>query len=468
MAGTKEITPEALENLGLERLAELLAGACENDRALRRKVQILLASKRGAGKLRSVIAKRITGLTRNRKLLGQREVPALVAELTALRQGIVAELAAKDPPAAVELLWRFLDLAKTTIERAGSSGAAIAGPFHVAAENLGSLLDQLPELDAISLAERLHADLATDDHWLIARIISSGACGLGVDGRARLRALLKADIAQLPARKKNAFWTKADWRRGGLCALLVDLANADGDVDAFIEANELGEAPFVNVAHIAERLIAANRATEALSWLDRLAPGFDDVRIVGVRVAALDSLGRTEEAQRLRLRAFEKTLNADLLREYLKRLPDFEDVEAERKAIEHAGTFSKALTALCFLVEWPALEAADALVRRRMTELEGGYRLSIGEAAERLGEKWPISATLLYRAHVLSVLDGGLARVYENAARDLSSALVLAKRLPPDSGIPDHAAFVASLGSKYGRLYGFWNIVAGKDGKLGR
>ena len=66
---------------------------------------------------------------------------------------------------------------------------------------------------------------------------------------------------------------------------------------------------------------------------------------------------------------------------------------------------------------------------------------------------------------MLSVLERGLASVYEDAARDLSSALVLAERLPPDSGIPDHAAFVASLMSKYGRLYGLWNIVASKDGK---
>ncbi len=48
-------------------------------------------------------------------------------------------------------------------------------------------------------------------------------------------------------------------------------------------------------------------------------------------VRALEALERNDEAQDVRWRFFEKTLNPDYLRAYLKRLPDFEDFEAEQK-----------------------------------------------------------------------------------------------------------------------------------------
>jgi hypothetical protein len=93
-------------------------------------------------------------------------------------------------------------------------------------------------------------------------------------------------------------------------------------------------------------------------------------------------------------------------------LPDFEDFATEQKALAHAATFPSALTALVFLVEWPALEAADRLVRRRISELDGRNYQWLGKAAEHLAEKWPISATLLYRALVLSVLERGFSKAY--------------------------------------------------------
>jgi hypothetical protein len=74
MASTKTITPEALKKLGPRRLAELLAEACENDLPLRRKVEILLASKEGLDKLNQAIAKRIAALGRSRKFVDWREL----------------------------------------------------------------------------------------------------------------------------------------------------------------------------------------------------------------------------------------------------------------------------------------------------------------------------------------------------------------------------------------------------------
>jgi hypothetical protein len=47
-----------------------------------------------------------------------------------------------------------------------------------------------------------------------------------------------------------------------------------------------------------------------------------------------------EQAQWLRWAAFEERLSSIQLRAYLKKLPDFEDVQAEERAMRHALGFS--------------------------------------------------------------------------------------------------------------------------------
>jgi hypothetical protein len=202
-----------------------------------------------------------------------------------------------------------------------------------------------------------------------------------------------------------------------------------------------------------------------LAWVekDRSGRGPYDLTLASLRIAALDAFGRTAEAHALRWQAFEQTLSATDLRDHLKRLPDFDDVEAERRAIAHAMTFPDALTALSFLIHWPAHEAAAALVGARLGELDGRHYETLGKAAEHLADKWPAAATLLYRAMVLSVLERGFSKGYKYAARDLKNAASVASRLPADSGIPDHDAFVAGSKAKHGRKYGFWTLATGTE-----
>jgi hypothetical protein len=322
-----------------------------------------------------------------------------------------------------------------------------------------------PDLDRRGFAERLHAALASDDYGVFAGIIESGAPGLGEDGRARLRELLKAEIATLPPRQDEENWRETGWPRARLSRHLAALADAEGDVDAYIEAVTLGAREHIDAANVAARLLSAGRPEEALAWVekDRRGRGPYDLTLASLRIAALDALGRKTAAQALRWQAFEKSLSLAHLRDHLKRLPDFDDIEAERRAIAHAAAFPDVLTALSFLIDWPAHEAAATLVHARLGELDGRHYETLGKAAEHLAGKWPAAATLLYRAMILSVLDRGFSKGYKYAARDLKNAASAAGRLPADNGIPDHDAFVASLKAEHGRKYGFWTLTTGTE-----
>jgi hypothetical protein len=78
--------------------------------------------------------------------------------------------------------------------------------------------------------------------------------------------------------------------------------------------------------------------------------GEEDTTQIDLQVQALEALGRIDDAQKARWTYFQKTLNIEYLRAYLKRLPDFEDFEAEPKAFAIAAALRSAETALTLFV----------------------------------------------------------------------------------------------------------------------
>ena len=91
------------------------------------------------------------------------------------------------------------------------------------------------------------------------------------------------------------------------------------------------------------------------------------------RIEILEALGRPDDAQAARWDCFERSLSSRHLRQYLKRLPDFDDVKAEQKALDYAQRSPNLLQALSFLISWPALERAADLVVKRSDELDGNH-----------------------------------------------------------------------------------------------
>jgi hypothetical protein len=101
---------------------------------------------------------------------------------------------------------------------------------------------------------------------------------------------------------------------------LRDIADAQGDVDAFIAQYdaEARKVPRI-AAEIAERLLAAGRAAEALKALDAAEhkrSGWPEFEWEDARIAALDALERSNDAQAARWSWFERFLSERHLRDY--------------------------------------------------------------------------------------------------------------------------------------------------------
>jgi hypothetical protein len=77
-------------------------------------------------------------------------------------------------------------------------------------------------------------------------------------------------------------------------------------------------------------------------------------------------------------------------------LPDFEDVEAENRAVEYAAGHPDFARALGFLMDWPAIPEAAAMIQTRGAEIALSAETAETWAA-RLQGRQPAAAEALLR-----------------------------------------------------------------------
>jgi tetratricopeptide (TPR) repeat protein len=303
------------------------------------------------------------------------------------------------------------------------------------------------------LARDILTLIESDGYGVFDELPEAASPALGKEGRAALREMLLERQASLSDAERRRFDYMAGW-------LLPKLADLDDDVDAYIATVDPDRRNALLNAKVAQRLIAHGRYEEALGWID--APterGHNERELADLRLRAFVALGRREEAQAQRKAIFDRWLDSQALRDWLRNLPDFEDFDAERQALDQAMTFDPGVRALAFLVEWPDLGRAGQLIRSRLDGLDGRAYDVLRPCAEALASSDPVGATLLYRRLVTGVLDRGASKYYPYAVRDYVAAGKLADGIEADAGIMAHADWVDLLRRSHGRKIGFWSQI---------
>jgi hypothetical protein len=241
-----------------------------------------------------------------------------------------------------------------------------------------------------------------------------------------------------------------------LTSALGDIADARGDVDGYIAARRLAGTEAVMVKEIGERLLAAGRLEEALGWLDR--PDIPEHRrgdLGPLKVEILDRLGRTGEAQAVRWAMFAASLSANILEEYLGRLPEEAAAEARREAIATACRHPNLHQSLHLLSDLDPDVAAD-LVNRRLGEISGETYWVLRPVAERLAEHHPVAAILLYRRLADAILRRGHSQHYNHAVRDLVAAERLVPKVADWLGHPSQEAYRQQVATAHRQKRTFW------------
>ncbi len=479
MAVKTTLNAKNLETLGAERLAGLVMEVVEGDAARKRIARAALLEEAGGSALVTAVSKRLVSLRRAKSWVDYKKRRAFTDDLDRQRALIADQIAADTPKEALDLIWRFMALAGSVHNRIDDSSGAVGDVFQQACNDLGSIASRAkPKPEA--LAEQVFRALTeANDFGEFDDLIAVSADTLGEGGLTRLRTLLQA------AREKEARNdTKTGKDRGRVIGFgsggrlyeadlrqrhtqsaahlgLLSIADALGDVDAYIaEVPPEQRSNPLFAARIAERLVAADRAADALDSLDNAVPSGDFGRSewIAARLLALESLGREEDAQSLRWSAFERDFDPDILRAYLKKLPDFEDDEAEARALDLVAAAEDVHRAVAFLIQWPALRRAAILIEERQREFDGNIYYSLGPAADALETTEPLAATLLLRPMIDYALTHAKSSRYKHAARHLQTCEALSGVIDSWGDVEPHAAFVARLRRYHSRKDQFWYL----------
>lgn len=472
MASTKTLNATNLAALGAGRLADLLLEISAGDAGARRRLRLELVGTAGSSEVVRAVRKRLATIARSRSFIGWDKIKAFAADLEAQHRAIINKVGGDDPAEALELLWRFLAIADSVLARCDDGNGRIVSVFRVAVRDLGPLAEA-GGAKPIVLADRAFDALCDSEYGQCDGIIEVLAPALGRAGLEHLRGRFSAwrnEVPPVPAEndRKVLGWgvqgpIYADqgalrYRNITAQVALEQIADALEDVDGFIaqQSDRARTMPAVATA-IGQRLLAARRAREALIAIDEadrsrwLPPEWEQCRI-----DALDALGRGSEAQAFRWECFLRTLNADHLRAHLRKLPDFDDIDAEERALDHAIRYPSVHQALTFFIAWPDLRRAGRLVIDRASELDGNLYEVLAPAADVLEPTSPLAAVILRRAMIDFTLVNARATRYRHAARHLAECASLAARIDDYGAVADHEAYVHHLKSRHGGNLGFW------------
>ncbi len=444
MAAKRTLNANNLEALGASELAALLIEVSSGNAVIQRRLRLALATAEGVDDAAQEVRKRLAAIDRSTSFVDSRKRKALLADLEAQQQAIIGPIADADPGQAHLLLLRFLELAEGVMERCSDSTGSVVGLFERAAADLGPLA-LAAQVQPQALAEQVADLLAENGYGQFDQLIPAMKEALGEEGLQQLE--------------------RAFLERGGPDAStsLRQIAECRGDMDAYLaQFNDTQLSWPDTAAEVALQLLAADRAGQALATLERAArgaaswhaPEWDDAHI-----AVLEALGRSEEAQKERWRCFAKLLSIPHLRDYLRRLDDFEDVEAEAKAFQLAEAHALPLLTLQFLVGWGALPRAARFVIENREQWNGEAHAVYGPAAERLSADHPVAATLLLRAMVVFTLSSGKARRYRYAAEQLRTCALLDSRIEDWQGVMPHSEFAGRLREAFAGKWSFWTLL---------
>ena len=436
-----------------------------------------LSAAQGPKEVAVDLRKRLASLRRSTSFVDWRKQRALVKELEGLLAMIETSVAPHDADEAFELLWSFLQLAPSIHERTDDSNGAIGDVMREAVDMIAKVSPEIT-VTRTGLAERILEAVVEADYGEFDGIVPATADALGQEGLEHLKKITNEWAETPPSEQELARYRQYGFmsspedcvqrnKESTKSIILADIADAQGDVDAYMARYSAEQLTYGTIApDVARRLLDAGRVDEAFDIISRARAAEDEkpfrvfhYNLDKVYEECLEKKGKVEELKTHLWHRFEQTLSASSLRKYLTLLPDFDDIEAEETALDFAETYPRLEAAVSFLVGWPTHERAARVVMARADELDGNSYHSLSTAADTLEADYPLAATLMRRAMVHDTLDGAKSKRYRHAARHLAECQSCDAAIDDYGDALTHAEFIEALKEKHPRKHGFWRLT---------
>src|SRR5205085_2755356 len=211
----------------------------------------------------------------------------LANDLDTQRRAIIEKVAKADPKEALDLLWRLMALASSVFERCDDSNGRVIAVFHEACQNIGDVA-QSANANPTALGDQAFDALTRNDYGQFDELISVLSPVLGQAGLEHLKRRM-VDLSNQPVKKPaEKDRVKIGWSSSGpiyademaessrvstVRLALMNIADALGDVDAFVEQYDQKARKMPKIAaEIAQRLLSAGRVEEAWQAIEAAEP----------------------------------------------------------------------------------------------------------------------------------------------------------------------------------------------------
>jgi uncharacterized Zn finger protein len=442
MASALEATVQAMD---VDELRELVMTLTHRDGEVRRMLEVRATATSGDDRTaKAEFEAYVRNALEFRGFVDYRESYAVAEGASQVLAELENHLNAGSAEIVRPALLCALTLLRTITEQADDSSGAIGGECERAAD-LYAQACRLGEPDPVELAGWLANFRATSPGWptlLLADFVDAF--------NDHALAIYRAAVADLDRQHAGS----DHWSRFEVDAMLLELADHDGDVDRAVDLlNERGHSQY---GAIVARLRAAGRDDEVVDWIDRAVAdgrvssqgGGNDYWLSPSDVAeTYRGIGRIDDAIAV--------LRADFVRQPA--------VHSYRSLLDFAATIDRADTERAWalghareLADGPG--AGSVLVQLSLGE---GDMDAAWEAADRYGPGWawqelatrgaearPAAAADLYRPQLENDLQRPNTRLYPGIAATLATMAELYER---GGRSADFALYIAKIRQDYGR-----------------
>lgn len=442
MASTLEATVQAME---VDELRELVMTLAQRDGEVRRILEVRATAASGDDTAaKAEFEAYVRDALEFRGFVDYRESYAVAQEASEVLDELENHLNAGSAELVRPALLCALTLLRAITEQADDSSGAIGGECERAAD-LYAQACRLGEPDPAELAQWLATFRATSPGWptlVLADFVDV------FDDHAL--AIYRAAVADLD--RQNA--GHDHWSRFEIDAMLLELADHDGDVDRAIEL--LNEREHPQYGAIVTRLRAAGRDDAVVEWIDRAVAegrvsgqgGGNEYWLSPTSVAeTYRGLGRIDDAIAVLRTDFGRHATVHAYQSLLVFAATIDRADTERTwALDHARELAGSSGSGSVLVQL-ALSEGDVDAAWEAADRHGpGWAWQ--ELATRGAEARPVAAADLYRPQLENDLQRPNTRLYPGIAATLATMAELYER---GGRSADFALIIAKIRQDYGR-----------------
>lgn len=394
--------------------------------------------------------KKLSSLKRSRRFIDWHGASSFARELEMLLQDVKAGV--DDPLTGIELVAAFYEADNTIFEMCDDSSGNIGDVFRFDAKEL--FVDYASRCEEKEKIADIILKVNQKDNYGIRDTLIDCA------GEYLPEEAIRSMITTL---QKWADKEKDKYNKRHHLRSIESLARQIKDAELFEKTRiaswgKLSTAALVDIARV---YLESGDVETAHSWLKKIPEGetFQAYERDQLLLEIYQKQGDSEKLTELLYQKFRSYHSVDTLQTLLDVIGHDKRDEVIDGEVEHIlETDGLRESDAEFLIAIGKIDEAEAYLLRRADQLDGnhyGSRLSLAEAME--SENRHLTASLIYRSLLLSILERGYTKAYPHGIRYLKKLDTLAVSIADWKNFNNHEAFNGQVYQNHGRKRSFWS-----------